>query len=346
MKCSVYARTIEFFHDFMVKEKESIDFFHKLGFLISCFLLFFFSYNFYLSLDENHDNLNLVNPLQVVAQLCCFLFYFKSKRSDVRERHLILLCFIFSIMGTIYLKGINFGLHFYIIFLLSILIYIKDFDYVPLVVLLFYSLDVGLAKWGFYLLFQQVAYYALSISLDKDQAIPQNRVIFAKIFLLTIQLLIGTFVYKDFYFKEPAKLAVLLSGASILFLCMNKRSRFAFLLSFFIYFIISIIIGLVSLPGKVTALDLWGLSIFVLVHIIFLWGLQLFILPQEKQSIVPFLFYALLYLLPYFPHLKWISKWIQGFDLLLFLLCFLYFIEESRASHGRRTIQNTKNPVR
>lgn len=193
-------------------------------------------------------------------------------------------------MCTIYLKGINLLLLCYIIFIFSIFIYIFDLDYVPLVVLLFYSLDVGLAKWGFYLLFQQVAYYALSISLDKEQSIPPKKVIYTKIFLLNILLLIGLFLYKDFYLKEPAKLAVLLSWASIIFICMNKRSHLAFLRSFFIYFIISIMIGLVSSLGKGTALDLYGLFIYFFLHIIFLWGLELFILPHEKQAIVPFLF--------------------------------------------------------
>lgn len=348
IKCSVYARTIDFFHDLMVKEKDSIDFFHKISFLLSCFLFFLFSYDYFIDFDDDNDKgANLVNPLQVVAQLSCYLFYFKFKRSDVRERHLSLLCFTLSILCTIYLKGINFGLLYFIISFLSIFIYILDLDYVPLVVLLFYSLDVGLAKWGFFLLFQLVAYSALSISLEKEQSIPPKRVIYTKILLLNILLLIGLLFYKDFYLKEPAKLAVLLSGACIIFICMNKRSNLAFLRSFFIYFIISLMIGLVSSLGKETALDLYGLSIFVFFHIIFLWGLVLFILPHEKQAIVPFFFWTLFYLLPYFPHIQWISKWIEGFDLLLFFLSLFCFIEESRASHGRieesSSTKRTKN---
>lgn len=131
-------------------------------------MFFLYSYNYFIDFDDdNGENFHLVNPLQVVAQLSCFLFDFQFQRSDVRERHLILLCFILSILCTIYLKGINFGLLCYIILILSIFVYIFDLDYVPLVVLLFYSLDVGLAKWGFY---QQVAYYVLCISLDKEQS--------------------------------------------------------------------------------------------------------------------------------------------------------------------------------
>ena len=96
----------------------------------------------------------------------------------------------------------------------------------------------------------------------------------------------------------------------------------------------SIFIRIASLPGIGAALDLYGLSIFVLGHIIFLRGLIILLLPHEKQGIVPFLFYTLFYLLPYSPHLKWISTSIEGFDLLLFFLSLFSFIEESRASHG------------
>lgn len=94
-------------------------------------------------------------------------------------------------------------------------------------------------------------------------------------------------------------------------------------------------IGFLSSLGTETGLDVYGLSIFFFVHVLFLWGVNLFIFPHDKQAIIPFLFYILFYILPYFPHLEWISKWIEGFDLLLFLLSFS-ILEKSRASHGRR----------
>jgi len=208
-------------------------------------------------------------------------------------------------------------------------------DYVPLVVLLFYSLDAELAKWGFHLLFQQIAYYTLSISLDKKSTVPQKTVIFTILFFLYIQLSIGLFVYNDLYLKEPSFLVALLSGASIIFLCIKKREPLPFFYSFSIFFICSIIIAFLSSLGTETGLDFVGCSLFLLVLVLFLWGLHLFILPHEKQGTIPFLFYTLFYILPFFPHLEWISKWIEGFDLLLFLLSFFSFLEEKRASHGR-----------
>lgn len=89
-------------------------------------------------------------------------------------------------------------------------------------------------------------------------------------FCLCIPLFIGKFFYQYFYLKELKNLAVLLSGASIVFICFKKRKKVAFLLAFFIDFIISLFIGFASLQGT---LDLNGFSIFVIGHILFLWGL-------------------------------------------------------------------------
>ena len=176
IQCSVYARTISFFRNRFLKEK---DFIHQSFYIITCFLFFQYSYSYFFTFEiSTYQGENLVNPLQVVAQLSLYLFYYKYQRSDVRERHLILLCFICSVISTIFLKGINLGFECYIISILSIFIYIIDMDYVPLVVLLFYSIDVGLAKWAFFLLFQLVSYYVLEKFLDINQSIPPKRVIF------------------------------------------------------------------------------------------------------------------------------------------------------------------------
>lgn len=150
------------------------------------------------------------------------------------------------------------------------------------------------------------------------------------ILLQLLQFLIGI-IRGDCYLAEPAKLAVLLSGASIVFICLKKRRKVAFLFAFFIYFMTSIFIGIASLQGP---LDLTGFFIYIIGHIIYLCALFLFILPSERLAIIPFFFYALFYILPYYPNIAWISKWIEGFDLLLFFLSLFSFIEESRASHG------------
>lgn len=49
---------------------------------------------------------NLVNPLQVLAQLSCFFFNFKYPQKPARVRHCIILCFFLCLLSTLYLKGI------------------------------------------------------------------------------------------------------------------------------------------------------------------------------------------------------------------------------------------------
>ena len=83
-------------------------------------------------------------------------------------------------------------------------------------------------------------------------------------------------------------------------------------------------------------LDLTGFSIFFIGHIIFLCGVFLFVLPSERLSIVPFFFYTLFYILPYYPNLAWISKWIEGFDILLLFLSLFSFMEEAKGSHAQK----------
>lgn len=49
-------------------------------------------------------------------------------------------------------------------------------------------------------------------------------------------------------------------------------------------------------------------------------------LQAARQPLVPLLFGALLYFLPYFPNLEWLEGWIEGLDLFLLLLGFLLFV--------------------
>lgn len=80
-------------------------------------------------------------------------------------------------------------------------------DYAHLIVFFGYFLDQGLAKWGFYLAFQQVGYHALSFFLERGQssATPKTR-IYSFLFLVLFQSIYG---FGDFYFAEPVKLAAL-----------------------------------------------------------------------------------------------------------------------------------------
>jgi len=109
----------------------------------------------------------------------------------------------------------------------------KNVGYVPLSVLLFYTLDDSLAKWGFFLLFQQLTFHALSISLDKEQNVPQRSVIQMAILSQLLQFLIGI-QRGDCYLAEPTKLVALLSGASIVLIYLKKSLKLRFyLLSLF-----------------------------------------------------------------------------------------------------------------
>jgi len=143
-KYSLYERTIEL----IKKEEDFFDFYLKVCYIFVCFCYFIYSYNFFKTLPEVEESIkkDLVNPLQVVAQLSCFFFYFQYKRSDVRERQLILLCFVFCVISTFYIIKVK---HFFLCFMISVFsvyVYKKNIDYVPLSVLLFYTLYDSLAK--------------------------------------------------------------------------------------------------------------------------------------------------------------------------------------------------------
>lgn len=206
--------------------------------------------------------------------------------------------------------------------------------------------EQGLARWGFYLAFQQVCYLALSFWLDKEESspIPKSR-FFSFIGLLLIQVSFGYFHFGDNYLSDPLRLAALLSGASIVFLSLAKRARRAFQLTFLISFLVSVFIGVMSSPDyKAT---IWGIPngiiIFGLIHIWPFFGLLLFkdSLPRRKQPFVPLFFGGVFFLLGYFPELSWLEKWIEGVDLLFLILGFISFVEDER-SYQRRITTITK----
>lgn len=273
MKCSVYARTIEIFHDFMVKEKESIDFFLKVCYIFACFLVFVWSYKQMFPEIEKGD---LINPLQVSAQVSSFLFFFWPPVKTARVKKLLFLCFMLCVVSSLHLKGIDEGVLFLVLLLSFIIKYLIPLEYAFLSLLLGYFLDQGLAEWGFYLNFQQFGYCALSFFLERGQssAIPKKQ-IFSFIFLLIIQTFYGLAHFGDFYFAESLKLAALLSGASIVFLSSRRRTKFASLIAFALYFLLSILIGLgsASPDNKTTVVIPPGIIIFVLLHLLFFVGL-------------------------------------------------------------------------
>lgn len=312
-------------------EGQAIMFFLQMGFLIASFGLFVWSYK---RMFPEIEKGNLVNPLQVLAQVSCLLFHF---RYPARVRHLLLLCFFLSLLSSLHLKGIDGGVLSFVLLLFLIVIFFLPLDYAHLIVFFGYFLDQGLAKWGFYLAFQQVGYHALSFFLERGQssATPNKRIL-SFLFLVLIQTFYGLVNFGDFYFAEPLKLAALLSGACIIFISLAKRATWAFLLAFLFYFILSLFIGVMSSPGDKATI--WGIPhgifIFVFLHIWAFFGLLFFndSLPRRKQPLVPLFFGGVFFLLGYFPELAWLEKWIEGIDLLLLALGVFSFIEGGESS--------------
>lgn len=292
-----------------------------------------------------------MNPLQVIAQLSCFLFNFKYPFKPVRVRYLLLLCFFLSLLSSLHLQGIDWEILSLVLFFFLILIYFFPLDYANLIIFCGYFLDQGLAKWGFYLAFQQVGHFALSFFLEKEQSssTPKKRCL-SFILLLIIQLIYGLFYYEDFYLMEPLKLAALLSGACIIFISLSRRTKWAFRIAFLFYFIISIFIGIKSAPsGKTTILGIPdGIFRFVFLHLWLFLGLFFFkdSLPRRKQPLVPLFFSGLFFLfLSYFPELAWLEKWIEGIDLLLLILGVFSLVEDEK-SYQRIILTITKTHSR
>lgn len=319
-------------------ERQALVFFLQNTFLITSFGIFIFCYRLMFPEIEKE---NLVNPLQVIAQLSCFLFNFKFPLKPIRVRQLLLMCFFLSLLSSLHLQGKDWEILSLVLFLFIIflILFPLELDFANLLIFLGYFLDQGLAKWGFYLAFQQVGHYALSFFFEKQQSTPKKRLL-SFILLLLIQLIFGFVYYEDFYLMEPLKLAALLSGACIIFLSLENRTKCAFLIAFFFYFIISLFIGVMLSPSDKTTI--WGiphvLLIFVFLHLWPLLGWLFFkdSLPRRKQPLVPLFFSGLFFLLSYFPELAWLEKWIEGMDLLLLLLGLFSFIQDEKYYNKKR----------
>jgi len=195
---------------------------------------------------------------------------------------------------------------------------------------LFYLLDQELAKWGFYLAFQQVGYHALLFFLEREKSSATRVLSF--LLLVFIQTFYGFIYFDDLYFSEPLRLAALLSGASIIFLSLERRATWTFILAFLFYFFLSLFIGAMSSPcDKAT---IWGIPdgilVFLFFHIWPLLGLFVFRkkLPRKKQPLVPLFFGGVFFLLGHFPELAWLEKWIEGIELLLLIFGLVSIIEE------------------
>lgn len=183
-----------------------------------------------------------------------------------------------------------------------------------------------LAQWAFFLLCQLITYYLFCFFLEER---PQKSL--CPFIILSVYFwFLGKGYYGEDFLREPARLTAMVSGACIIFLCFKRRGKLAFFFPFFIYFLSSTGIGVFSIasaPGGEN-ISCPIPFVFLACHLFIFWGLFLFQrnIRAERQPLVPLLFGALLFFLPYFPNLEWLEGWIEGLDLFLLLLGILLFV--------------------
>lgn len=352
--CSVvisYIWKIRFFDAFLfgrgAKKKElkfnlfpiSPHFFYFLS--IGVILAFYFSFVIiYSTMFPEKDPWILPNPLQVIAQLACFFFLYFYKRGDVQQRHLCLLILFFSIGSSLYLQGIQICFLFFFFFLYSISICffpLEKSEKALFVLLSVYCADCHLSRWGFYLVFQQLCYFFISFFLEKEPKPFVFSILSSLTILLNIQLFLGFFFYSEIYLKEPLRLASLLSGACIVFLCLRERAMREFFIAFFIYFIVSSIIAIaVSPTNTATIFGIpSGMFIFIQIHFFFLIFLFIFLKVgslKGMQPLIPIFFSVLFMILLHLPEVEWLERWIEGADLLLVMLSVFSILENKNGS--------------
>lgn len=324
---SLLKRTKDSVSSFYIKNENFFLFFVKLGYLTCFFLVFSLSYSRIFPIIEVE---NYTRPFQVILQLSLYLLHFRffTTKEEKEAKWLLIMSAFYSVVATLFLKNLVSleGLLFIMVPLFCFFILCLPSDVLPFAILLFYSLEKGLAQWAFFLIFQLIAYYALCFFLE---ARPKQS-IFPLILLFLYFLVLGKVHYSEDFLHEPARLPALVSGACIIFLCFRKRGRVGFLFAFLVYFISSTSLGVISIasaPGG-DNISCPIPFLFIFSHIFLFCGFFLFqrnILPA-KQPLVPIVFGALLYFLPYFPNLEWLEGWIEGLDLFLLLLGLVLFI--------------------
>ena len=322
-------------------------FFCSIGFIMFTFSSFVYLHPYiYPVLDQQ----NCVNILQVIAQVSLFLILFKydcyEAQKHRRVKHLLLLCFFCSILSSLYLRGIDDKVLFFIVLFFLILILIFPLEDVIFLLFPLYFLDKSLAKWSFHLTFQIVGYYVLSFFLEREESSKNSRYknkFLSFIVLLFIQSSYGLYFFDDFFFNEPLKLAALLSGACILFISLTSRATWGFFIPLLLYLTLSLFIGLMSSPYKATTICgiPHGIFIFFFFHLWAFIALLIFnhILLPKLQSLIPLFFGAIFFFLRCFPELNWLNKWIEGIDLFLFIFAVFSFLieEEKRGKETRST---------
>lgn len=321
-----------------LEKKVNLLIFFSIGFIVAFFFAFVWAYE--TMFPEKEPNV-LPNPLQVIAQLSCFyFFFFYNKRGDVRQRHLCLLILFLSIVSSLYLQGIPIPFLFCFFFLYSILILIEPLEKSEkaiFLILSFYCADRHLAKWGFFLVFQQFGYFLLTLFLEKEQKTFVFERLFYFIILLFGQLLVGFLCYQQIYMKEPLRLVSLLAGACIVFFCLRERPMWKFSISFCLYFFCSCIIAIAVSPTNTTQIlgVPSGICIFFGIHFGFILVCLFFFLKEGslkgKQPLIPIFFSIVFMIILHLPEVEWLERWIEGADLLLLMLSVFSLIENKRS---------------
>jgi len=106
----------------------------------------------------------------VFLQLSLYLLHFRvfTTKEEKEAKWLLIMSAFYSVLATLFLKNLVSleVLLFIRIPLFFFFIWCLPEDVLPFAILLFYSLDKGLAQWAFFLLFQLITYYALCFFLE------------------------------------------------------------------------------------------------------------------------------------------------------------------------------------
>lgn len=243
---SLLKRTKYSVSSFYFKKKDWFLFFVKLGYLTCFFFVFSLAYSrIFPTIEED----NYTRAFQVLLQLSLFLLNFRlfTTKEEKEAKWLLLILAFYSVVATLFLKNLVSleGLLFIVVPLFCFFLLRLPSDVLPFAILLFYSLEKGLAQWAFFLLFQLIAYYSLCFFLEDRP----KQSICPFLILLIYLFVLGKVHYSADFLHEPARLTALVSGACIIFLCFRRRGKVSFLFAFLISFFSSTGIGVIAIAS-------------------------------------------------------------------------------------------------
>nr|UYC28277.1 cytochrome c maturase subunit C [Christisonia kwangtungensis] len=299
----------------------------------------------------------LSNPLLVSGQLASLLYLFYYDKQDIVQRRLSLFVFYLSSITSLYCAGVQPLVLFFltVTFTLTLTLFpVKISDCSLLAILCFYMFDPHLARWGFFFVFQLWAYQILTCLLKKARPCPIR---------LTGMLLVGTFLFYtgtlgfgsvQLFFEGRAliKLAALLSGTGIIYICLERPKKWGEgIIPFLIYFFSTLLIAVEATPTNTTKIFgvASGILIFIAIHLSGVMMIFFFKFIEEwgslkgKLPLVPFYFSFILYYSNSLPELAPILRWINGIELLL-LLIGVFLILEDQMSNKRGSSSHKNRP--